>query len=155
MPIPFVMNRKYVTFYLDGREARVLRVDVDEDELANRVLDGKGSVHDVCLDAAQKEVEALATSRQQRKFVEEHADSIKDANGEASDGTMEPAWGAMAFAHYLAGRTDELADRIEQDTVSAMTAQIYGDEDSDEDDDDDDEEDGDDEDDEGDDEDED
>lgn len=127
MPIPFAIQRKYAAFYIEGRESSKLRCDVDEEDLAARVLDGKISVHDACVAAAENAAKPLEVDRRKRTWLADNEDAIKDANDCASDGKMEPKWGDEAYSHYLHGKIDELAMMLESDVVEAMSHDLFDD----------------------------
>lgn len=116
------MKAAYACFYLEGREDRVLRSDIDTEEIAQRVLDGKGDIHDLVKKAAAAAAEPLRIDRKKRRWIEDSADEIKAAGGDNEE----------AYNHYLDGRVDELVYRLESDVLEDIGA-LISDEDPDDD----------------------
>lgn len=118
------MKAAYACFYLEGREDRVLRSDIDTLEIAQLVIDGKGEIHDLVKKAAAAAAEPLRVDRKKRRWIEDSAEEIKLAGGSNED----------AYAHYLDGRIDELVYRLEGDVVEDIGSLISDEEPGDEDD---------------------
>jgi hypothetical protein len=104
------MKPTYATFYIEGREDRLLKHDIDTDEIARLVMNGKGSIHELLTKAAKAAAEPLLVARKKRTWIEEFEDEIKTAGGDSEE----------AYRHYIDGRVDELAFSLERDAVEAL-----------------------------------
>jgi DNA polymerase III delta subunit len=104
------MKPTYVTFYIEGREDRLLKHDIDTDEIARLVMNGKGSIYELLLKASKAAAEPLLVARKKRTWIEEFEAEIKTAGGDAEE----------AYRHYIDGRVDELAFSLERDAVEAL-----------------------------------
>ena len=104
------MKTAYVFFYLQGREDRLIKNDIDTDEIAEAVTAGKGSIHDLLVKAAAAAAEPLRVDRKKRTWIEDWEDEIKEAGGDSDE----------AYSTYLQGRIDELAHALDADVVAAM-----------------------------------
>ena len=104
------MKPAYVSFYLEGREDRLIKNDIDTDQIAEQVTAGKGTIHALLSAAATAAAEPLRVGRKKREWTEEFESEIKEAGGDQDE----------AYATYLQGRIDELAHRLEGDVVDAM-----------------------------------
>lgn len=128
------MKPTYVCFYLAGRDDRLIKNDIDTDDIAEAVCAGKGTVHELLVKAATAAAEPLRVDRKKRNWIEEWEDEIKEAGGDSDE----------AYGHYVQGRIDELAHRLEGDVIDTMIVitagedEEGGDEDEDEDEDEDD-----------------
>lgn len=111
------MTPAYVAFYLDGREDRLLKHDIDTVQVAEEVGDGKGSIHELLVKAATSAAEPLRVDRKKRSWLEEYADEIKEAGGD----------GELAYQHYIQGRIDEVVHRLDGDVVEELS-EMNGDE---------------------------
>lgn len=120
----------YVAFYLDGREDRLLKHDIDTVQIAEEVGDGKGSIHEMLVKAATSAAEPLRVDRKKRTWLEEYEGEIKEAGGD----------GELAYQHYIQGRIDEVVHRLDGEVVEELSS-MHGEESDDEDDDDDEDED--------------
>ena len=113
------MKTEYLPFYIDGRNAKVLRVDADTliDDVVKRVKDGQpmwASVHVVATAAAQA---FCVDGAKRRQFVRDNEDEIKEAGG-----NEEAAWEA-----FCAGKVDELSESLEPTVVEVLEDFIEGD----------------------------
>lgn len=124
------LNPAYVAFYLDGREDRLLKHDIDTVQIAEEVGDGKGSIHELLVKAATSAAEPLRVDRKKRSWLEEYEDEIKEAGGD----------GELAYQHYIQGRIDEVVHRLDGEVVEELSA-MHGEESDDDEDEDDDEDD--------------
>ena len=129
------MQENYVVFYLAGRDDRLLKHDIDTEEIARLVLKGKGTIRELLVKAANSAAEPLRVARKKAGWTEEYADEIKEAGGDAEE----------AYKCYLEGRIDELAYSLEKDVIDELEVELGGDGDDEGDDDEDDDADGDDE----------
>jgi hypothetical protein len=116
---------KYWDFYVDGREARALKHDIDVDDVANKLRDGDVALRDAVLAACVAVAQPLGTSKAKRKWIDEHQDEIAEAGGSAE----------QAHDAWVRGRVDELAYMLEPEVINAVAG--GGDEDPSGDDDDD------------------
>jgi len=128
------MKADYVFFYLEGREAKRLRADIDTEAIAEQVLAGKGTIHDLLHKAVSDAAKGLEVDRQKRRWLADYEDEVKEAGGD----------GEEAYKHFCAGRVDELVYMLEPDVVEALDEDAEDDsgEDGDDDEDEEDEEEG-------------
>lgn len=119
------VNPAYMSFYLEGRDAKLFRHGVDEEDLAKKILETGGDVHQTIHAAVTTEAAALI--RQKKAWLRESAEFITECGGSEDD-----AWSA-----FVAGRVDELVHAIEPNVVEIMTEECDGGEDDGEEDDDD------------------
>ena len=111
----------YMGFYLDGRDAKLLRHDIDENELAEQILE-KGDLRGTIHAAAARSAAGPQLDRYKRQWLRDNEEEIKEAGGDA-----DAAWKA-----FLDGRIDELANALEPNVLEAME-EALGDEDGDDD----------------------
>lgn len=105
-----MLKKPYIMFYLEGREADSLQHSIDEADLAELVIDGKGMPYEVALAAAQKVASEHASGVRKTKWIGQSRPEIKEAGGDADE----------AYRHYLLGRTDALALDLESEVVELM-----------------------------------
>lgn len=105
------MKADYAWAYLEGREERLIKHDIDVEQLAEQVLEGKGSVHEVTRAAVATAAKPLALDRKKREWIADYDESIKGSVGSDSN---------TAYEHYLEGRIDELTSRLEDEVVVAI-----------------------------------
>lgn len=121
------MKQAYAYFYVLGREERAFKNDIDTEELAKRVLDDKGTIHEIAREAATAAASSLRVDRKKRLWLEEYADEIREAGGDTED----------AWNHYIDGRIDtvtaELEDEIFEDLAEDVAPGEEEDEEEDED----------------------
>lgn len=107
------MNIDVIPFYCDGRvnmadEDTAPDVDVDVEELADKIMHGAG-IAKVVRDAAEAALAPLANT-ERRIWVRENADNIK-----ATGASEAAAWDA-----FCAGRVDELANELDAGLTEAL-----------------------------------
>jgi hypothetical protein len=112
------MDADYAFFYLEGREAKVLRADIDTAAIAEQVLAGKGGIHELLHKAVSDAAKGLEVDRQKRRWLADYEDEIKDAGGN----------GDSAYRHYCDGRIDELVYQLEPEVVEDIGIEIGGEE---------------------------
>jgi hypothetical protein len=117
------MNSAYAFFYIEGRDEKLLKHDIDTERLAKEVLDGKGSIYELAHKAAATAAEPLRVDRKKRLWIDNYEDDINAAGGDSE----------VAYEHYLSGRIDELCARLESEVVADLTVLVSGDEDEDDD----------------------
>lgn len=117
------MKADYAWAYLAGREERLIKNDIDVEHLAEQVLEGKGTVHEVTRAAVSAAAKGLAVDRKKRDWIADYDEEIKGSVGSDSN---------VAYEHYLEGRIDELTSRLEDEVVEAI-GEIVGDDGDDED----------------------
>lgn len=117
------MKSDYAFFYLEGRDDKKLRADIDTEAIAKDVLADKGSIHDLVRAAVSAAAEAHRVERKKRQWIDEYAEDIQAAGGD----------GEEAYRHYLDGRIDELTSMLESEVIEDMSALVGGDEEDDED----------------------
>lgn len=120
----------YAFFYLEGRNDKHIRADIDTDQLAKDVIAGKGTIHELVHAAVTAAAEGHRVDRKKRMWIDDYETDINAAGGD----------GEEAYRHYLAGRIDELTHHLEGEVVEEML-EISGGGDDDEESDDEDEED--------------
>lgn len=113
-------EKEYMAFYLDGREARRPRIELDMNAIAERAID-TGEVRPTLEKAVRDEMAGFAGKK--RKWLKENADAIKEAGGSDT-----AAWNA-----YQEGVIDELVFFYESALISAMGEFLGDDNDEDED----------------------
>lgn len=111
----------YAFFYLEGREERLLKADIDTAEIAKAVVESGGTIHERLHEAASKAAEPLRVDRKKRQWLEDYEDDIKTMGGNADH----------AYEHWCEGRVDELVSSLEGEVVDEMTAIVHGEEDDD------------------------
>ena len=119
------MNADYVWFYLEGREAKALRADIDTAAIAEQVMAGKGDLHALLHKAVSEAAKGLEVDRQKRRWLADYEDDIKEAGGD----------GEAAYRHYCDGRIDELVYQLEPDVLEDIAVEIGEDDDETDDDD--------------------
>lgn len=126
------MKQAYAFFYVLGREERPFKNDIDTEQLADKVLEGGGSIHDVAREAAAAAASSLRIDRKKRVWLEEYSDEIREAGDDPEE----------AYQHYLDGRIDTVTADLEDEIVELITETVApGDTDDEEDEDDEEEED--------------
>ena len=131
------MKSAYAMFYLEGRDERLIKADIDTAELARAVVDGKGTVHEQLRAAVAKAAEPLRVDRKKRQWISDWEEEIDKAGGDKEE----------AYNHFCEGRIDELIYALEPDVIEEMTTIVTGEDDGEDEDEEEDEEEGDDEDD--------
>lgn len=116
------MNADYAFFYLAGREAKLLRTDIDTAAIAEQVLAGKGDIHALLHKAVSDAAKGLEVDRQKRRWLADYEDEIKEAGGDND----------VAYRHFCDGRIDELVYQLEPEVVEDIGDEIGGGEDDDE-----------------------
>ncbi len=112
----------YWTFYLMGRgEKRLLKHDIDLDALATKLLESGGALRPALAEAVAGAGKPLEVAKARRKWLDEHAEQVKDAGGDQ----------AGAYGAWCQGRVDELTYALEEEFVLAM-ADATGEEDGEE-----------------------
>jgi hypothetical protein len=129
------MKTEYAMFYLEGREERLIKADIDTADIAQSVVDGNGSIHELLRTAVSKAAEPLRVDRKKRQWIEDWEDEIAKAGGDKEE----------AYRHFCDGRIDELVFSLEAEVIEEMTTIVTGEEPDDDDEEDDEEEDDDDE----------
>lgn len=116
------LRKEYAAFYLEGRDATRLRADIDDEELAERVLKG-GDLHAVLLAAAEDAAKPLAHDRKKRVWLSDNEEAITEAGGD----------GEEAYLHFVKGKVDELVCILEPSVIEAMSDLVFGDDDEEDD----------------------
>lgn len=119
-----MLNKSYLPFYLEGRNAKPLKHELDVAELANQVLKGE-SPPKVALAAVMTAAEPLYATRHRARWVGKHEAGIATAGGDAD----------AAYRHFVQGRLDELAAEIDALICEELEGEEDADEDNDEEDD--------------------
>jgi hypothetical protein len=112
----------YAFFYLEGREERLLKADIDTHEIAKKVVVDGGSIHELLHAAVTRAAEPLRVDRKKRQWIDDYEDDIKAMGGDSEH----------AYDHWIEGRIDELVSSLESEVIDEMTAIVHGDEDEDE-----------------------
>lgn len=100
----------YWQCYLDGRADKLLRNDIDAQQLADDVVGKGGTLRDVVASACNRVAAPMESGRAKQRWVSEAAAFIKTAGGDAD----------AAYAAYLQGRIDKLAVKTERRVVEAL-----------------------------------
>jgi hypothetical protein len=104
------VKAEYIFFYLEGREARKLKADIDTQAIAEQVLAGKGDIHELLHKAVSDAAKGLMVDRQKRQWLGDFEDEIKESGGD----------GDAAYEHYCRGRVDELVFILEPEVLSDL-----------------------------------
>lgn len=104
------MKEAYISFYLEGRDDRALKHDIDTEEIARMVVDGKGTIHELLMKAAKSAAEPHLVARKKRSWIEESDEEIKAAGGDSEE----------AYRHYIDGRIDELVYKLEVEVLEVL-----------------------------------
>lgn len=104
------MKADYVFFYLEGREAKRLKADIDTAVIAEQVAAGKGTIHELLHKAVSDAAKGLEVDRQKRRWLSDYEDEIKQAGGD----------GEAAYRHYCDGRIDELVYVLEPEVLECL-----------------------------------
>ena len=113
----------YAFFYLEGRNDKHLRADIDTESIAKKVIAGEGTIHELVHAAVAAAAEGSRVDRKKRTWIEDYEDDINAAGGN----------GEEAYRHYLAGKIDELTHALEAEVVEDMLELTGDGEDDDED----------------------
>jgi hypothetical protein len=105
-----MLNKSYLPFYLEGRDAKLFKDSTDDKTLAERVASGDGEIRMVALVAARAASRPHETGRSKTRWVHDHEDEIRTAGGDADE----------AHRHYIDGRVDALAYSIEADILTEL-----------------------------------
>ena len=116
------MKSDYAYFYLEGRDDKRLRADIDTEQIARDVIAGKGLIYELVHKAVASAAEGHRVERKKRQWIEEYQDDINAAGGD----------GEEAYRHYLDGRIDELTHVLEGEVVDNMAELLGGEDDGDE-----------------------
>lgn len=116
------MKESYAPFYIAGRADRLIKSDVDTEEIAALVLKGNGSIHELLVKAVTEVAAPLRVDRKKKAWYEEYEDEIKEAGGDQEE----------AYRHYLQGRIDELVFQLEPEVLDELEISLGGDPDGDE-----------------------
>jgi hypothetical protein len=116
------LSADYAFFYLEGRNDKHLRCDIDTESIAKEVIAGQGTVHELVHKAVSDAAAGMRVDRKKRAWLEEYDDDIKEAGGD----------GEEAYRHYMAGKIDELTHHLEGEVVEDMLEAAGGDEEDDE-----------------------
>ena len=88
----------YWQFYLKGRgEKRLLKNDIDVGELAKQIIGSGGLLRQTLSEATAAAGKPLEVGKAKRKWLDEHADAIKDLK----------AIPDVAYSAWCQGRMDE------------------------------------------------
>lgn len=128
--MPYVKDG-YIAFYLCGRDEKLtrLRKEISVEELAEDAKTSDKSIYQMVHEKAESAAAPLRSGIPRQRWLEEHAESIKECGGDSSS----------AYEAFLKGRIDELACSLEADVINAWDDEYSDDDDEEEDDDDDDE----------------
>jgi hypothetical protein len=122
------MIEAYAYFYVEGWNEKPLKNEIDTEVLAQKVLDGKGTVHELCVEAAKNAAKPLEMGRRKKDWLDDYDEAIKTAGGDKD----------AAYQHYLDGRIDALAAELTNevmDDIEDAVGEDDGEGDEDEDDD--------------------
>ena len=117
------MKADYIPFYLEGRDAKLLKADIDTQRIAEDVAAGKGTIHELLADAVSKAAKGLDVDKAKRRWIEAWEDEIKEAGGDSE----------AAHEHFTQGRVDELVYRLEPEVLEDLDPDADDDDDDDED----------------------
>ena len=115
------MKAEFIFFYLEGRDARLLRNDIDLEKLATDVCNGQGTVYEVLHLAAEDAAKEIRSERHKKKFADSYDDEIAEVGNDVT----------TAYEHFVNGRIDELVFRLEPDLTEALGEVDDDDEDED------------------------
>jgi len=119
-----LIKERYWGFYVEGREAKALKNDIDIEELAASVVSGAVELRAAVRSACEEVARTLEIPKAKRKWIQEHEDEIKEAGGDSE----------IAHQAWINGRVDELVYLIEPDVVDALAGDGEDGDDEDEDD---------------------
>jgi hypothetical protein len=121
------ITAKYWDFYVEGREARTLKLDrIYPEDIANKLRAGETTLRDAILAACESIALLSVSSGSKRTWISRHEAAIAEAGGDAEAAHM--AW--------IRGRIDELAYVVEPEVISALSdeeEELLSDSDDDED----------------------
>lgn len=115
-----MLNKMYIGFYLEGRNAKPMKHEADVESLAAKVLEGGDSPPKVAEFAALKAAEPYRGGRSSGAWIQKRSAGIAAAGGAGDE----------AYRHYMQGRVDELTGELDALICEALEG---GDEDEDED----------------------
>ncbi len=105
------LDKKYMTFYLDGRGDDLLDdEDIDVDELVEKALEGGDDPRKISMGVAENLAAPLRHDRDKREWISDNKAAIKEAGGSEQ----------LAFDHYVQGRIDQYALALEEELVTGM-----------------------------------
>lgn len=117
------LKADYMPFYLEGREEKTIKNDIDVDKLAERCLAGENP-RTVVVAAVSGLRTQLEHDKRKKVWLETFTSEIAEAGGDGNE----------AWRHYCTGRVDELEHALEADVIEAMADELDDGEDDDEDD---------------------
>lgn len=124
--LPHAFDRSYLRFYLQGREEKRFKNNLEEDDVAQIILKmaagASVSVRDVITTACRAEAERQTGPRVRRRWIDDHKPEITAAGGDEEE----------AYNAWFAGRVDEYAYGIEDNIISALQDEVLEVEDGDE-----------------------
>jgi hypothetical protein len=100
----------YVFFYLEGREAKLLKADIDTGVIAEQVIADKGTIHELLHAAVSAAAKGLEVDRQKKRWISDYEDEIAAAGGDSD----------AAYRHFCDGRIDELVYRLEPEVLEDL-----------------------------------
>lgn len=98
-----MLKQTYIGFYLEGRNAKPLKHEINVGDLATSVISSGDGPLTVALAAAARAAEPYQSPRYSSKWVRDRSGAIATAGGDA----------ATAYQHYVQGRIDELAVELD------------------------------------------
>lgn len=105
-----MIKKSYLPFYLEGRDAKLIKDETDDKTLAARVASGDGEIRMVAVVAARAAAKPFEYGRSKTRWVHDHEEDIGRAGGDADE----------AHRHYIDGRVDALAYSIEADILEEL-----------------------------------
>ena len=94
------MANPYVCFYLDGRDEKLFRHEIDEEKLAEQALEG-ADLRAISLKAATDAAKPLETSRKKASWLAENAEAITEAGGDKGEGIPDLLQGTYRRRRHL------------------------------------------------------
>lgn len=113
MPDMTEISGKYWDFYIEGREARGLKHDIDIDDVAEKLRPGGATLRDAILAACDAAAKPLDSGKSKRTWIAERTEDIAEAGGNAEE----------AYRAWLKGRIDELAYMLEPEVINALAGE--------------------------------
>jgi hypothetical protein len=118
---------KYWGFYIEGRDTRLLKHQIDEEVIVKDMVGSGKPLRDIVLATCTSVAAPLSAGRVRQKWITSHGKEIAEAGGDED----------AAYSAFMQGQIDELAYAIEP----IIVGELRGDDEEEDDDDDDEDED--------------
>lgn len=120
LAMPYIRESLW-SFYLEGREARLVKTDMSDEDLSKAVKEADGPMLTTLAALAKPAIAALENGRVKRGWIEERKDDILACEESEDD----------AYRAFLAGRADKLVLKLERRVSNELFCEFTDDSDPD------------------------